>query len=112
MEKDKVDMFIALNGKKFPSDKLAIIQDQLIKLDDSKLMTLQSYDYKNPQTLLIVSILLGGIGVDRFMLGQSGPGIVKLLTCGGAWVWYIIDIFNIQKLTKEVNFKKFMELAY
>ncbi|MFC1672289.1 TM2 domain-containing protein [Planctomycetota bacterium] len=46
-------------------------------------------------TALILSILLGGLGVDRFYLGYTGLGVVKLLTCGGAGIWSIIDIIMI-----------------
>ena len=34
---------------------------------------------------------LGGLGVDRFMRGQVGLGILKLITGGGCGVWALID---------------------
>jgi len=37
------------------------------------------------------SFLFGEIGVDRFMRGQIGLGILKLLTIGGLGLWCLID---------------------
>ena len=49
---------------------------------------------------LIMSIFFGALGVDRFIMGQVGLGILKLLvsvfTLGLlAWVWWLIDIILI-----------------
>lgn len=112
MEQNKIDMFIASMGSKFPSEKLMLMRNQLEKVDDSKLMVIQSIEYKDPTTLLIVSILIGGLGIDRFMLGQTGMGIGKLLTCGGGGIWTIIDWFSIKKATKELNYQKFSQVAF
>ncbi len=44
---------------------------------------------------IILSVLLGGLGVDRFYLGYVFLGILKLLTFGGFGIWYLIDILLI-----------------
>lgn len=44
---------------------------------------------------LLLSIFLGSLGVDRFYLGYTGLGILKLITCGGVGVWWLIDLILI-----------------
>lgn len=55
--------------------------------------------------MLIISILLGGLGIDRFMLGDTGIGVLKLLTGGCFGILTIIDWFNIQSKTKQKNYE-------
>jgi TM2 domain-containing membrane protein YozV len=47
------------------------------------------------------TFLFGGIGVDRFMRGQIGLGILKLITVGLGGIWALIDwIIALTKLGK------------
>ena len=50
---------------------------------------------KDKTTAIILSALLGGFGVDRFYLGYTGLGVLKLLTAGCFGVLWILDIINI-----------------
>jgi len=44
---------------------------------------------------LIMSIIFGGLGVDRFIMGHIGLGILKLITFGGCGVWWLVDLILI-----------------
>ena len=50
---------------------------------------------KSKVVALILSIFLGELGIDRFYLGYIGTGILKLITCGGFGIWWLIDIIMI-----------------
>lgn len=112
MEAQKVDMFIMSNGKFFEGHQMNMIREKLLALDDSKWAMLSTVQLKDPTTSLIISILAGGLGIDRFMIGDTGLGIGKLLTCGGLGVWSIIDWFMIQKATREKNLQKIQQFLY
>lgn len=43
----------------------------------------------------LLSLLVGGLGVDRFYLGKVGTGIAKLLTFGGLGIWALIDLILV-----------------
>ena len=49
---------------------------------------------------IIMSVLFGTLGVDRFIMGQVGLGILKLITGGGCGIWWIIDIVLIAQKHK------------
>ncbi len=44
---------------------------------------------------LLLSLLVGGLAVDRFYLGYIGLGVLKLVTCGGFGIWAIVDLILI-----------------
>ena len=52
-------------------------------------------EIKSKVVALILSIFLGELGIDRFYLDYIGTGILKLITCGGFGIWWLIDLIMI-----------------
>ncbi len=110
MDQQKVDMFIMTNQKYFPTEKIVFLKEKLKSIDDDKFALVSAMDMKDPTTLLLFSLFLGGLGVDRFMMGETGMGILKLLTGGCCGILTIIDWCTISKKVKERNFNQLMLL--
>lgn len=107
MELQKVDMFLMANAKFFEAHHLGWIREQLIQMDDSKWPILLMQQFKDPSIFQIISLMGGQLGIDRFMLGDTGLGVGKLLTCGGLGIWTIIDWFMIMSAVREKNMALF-----
>ena len=53
------------------------------------------YSDKDFLTTLLISFLLGWFGIDRFYLGYTALGILKLITLGLCGIWALIDLLII-----------------
>lgn len=109
MDSQKVDMYLMSNSKYFQSHHLNYIRERLLVADDSKWAMIHSVELKDPTMILIVSILAGGLGIDRFLIGDTGLGVGKLITCGGLGIWAIIDWFLIMDATRQKNMEKLQQ---
>lgn len=49
---------------------------------------------------LVMSVVFGQLGVDRFLMGHIGLGILKLITLGGCGIWWLIDLILIAQKYK------------
>lgn len=50
---------------------------------------------KDKTTAILLSFFLGGLGIDRFYLGYTGIGVLKLLTCGCCGILALIDFIRL-----------------
>lgn len=110
MDQQKIDMFIMTNKKFFPEEKIMYLKDKLRTIDEQKFSLISTIDFKDPTTILLVSIFLGVLGIDRFMIGDTGMGVLKLLTGGCCGILTIVDWFSISKKVKDLNFNNVMSL--
>ena len=103
-------MYIMTNQKYFPAEKMVYLREKLGTMYENKFSLLSSLELKDPTVMLVVSIFLGSLGIDRFMLGDTGMGVLKLLTGGCCGILTIIDWCTIMNKTKEQNFNKLMAM--
>ena len=102
---DFVQQYIMANANFFPEGSVNELGARLSKLSQNQFNAIQGIQLKDPMIMLLLSLFLGGWGVDRFLLKETGLGVVKLLTCGGCGIWTIIDWFLVMNKTREFNQK-------
>lgn len=110
MDQQKVDMYIMTNQKYFPAEKMICLKEKLSSMSEDKFSLISTIELKDPTTILLISLFLGSLGVDRFMIGDTGLGVLKLLTAGCCGIFTIIDWFTITGKTKELNFNAIMSV--
>ena len=110
MDSQKVDSFIMANGKFFHDYQIGAIRELLLGADDAKWPMLQALQFKDPTITLIISIIGGSLGIDRFFVGDMGLGVIKLITCGGCGIWTIVDWFLIMGTARDRNMQKLQAL--
>jgi TM2 domain-containing membrane protein YozV len=97
-------------------EEMAYIQELIKDMSDEKAQQFaMSYmsRRKDPTNILIFT-LLGFIiiaGVQRFVLGQIGMGLLYLFTFGLCWIGTIIDLVNHKKLAFEYNSTQAQQIA-
>ncbi|MDO4780375.1 MAG: TM2 domain-containing protein [Bacteroides sp.] len=112
MDVNKVDQFVLMNGKYFEPYVVNEIRERLLNLDDSKWAMINSISFNDPTISLVVSLFGGYLGIDRFLIGDIGLGVGKLLTGGGCGIWAIIDWFLIMDATRKKNYEKLMPYLF
>lgn len=109
MEVDKVDKFLLAHENKFPDYEIPI--HRLLDLTPEKEEQLANTRFKSPGKIFAASFFLGILGLDRFLIGDWGKGLVKLLTAGGLTIWWLVDWFLIMEETRRKNMEKLMKIV-
>ncbi len=89
-------------------DELAFLQAMTNELSEEKLQSfVMVYNGKRKKAdTILVGCILGFVavaGIQRFMVGQIGMGLLYLFTGGLCFIGTIMDIINYKKLTFEYN---------
>ena len=112
MDAQTVDMFLMANSRYLEDHQMYLIRERLIAMDESKWRMLQFMQFNDPVIILIVSLITGPLAIDRFMIGDTGLGVLKLITCGGLGIWMLVDWVIIMGITRRKNTEKLMMAIY
>ena len=102
------DKLIFQRIPEIPMEELTVIQLNTKDFDEEKInqfFNLYIGRRVKSETVMICTILgfVGIGGIQRFITGQIGMGILYLLTLGLCYIGTIIDLINYKKLTLERN---------
>lgn len=98
------------------AEEMAYIQELIKDFSDQQAqqfaMTYMSRR-KDPTNILIFALIgfVGIAGIHRFVLGQTGMGILYLLTGGLCLIGTIVDLVNHKKLALESNIKTAQQVS-
>ena len=125
---DEIKGKLLLRGKAGKAT-LEDLQTRLDSLTDSQrseaFLKIQDANLKSPTIVNICNLFFGNFGVARFMIGDIGLGIGRLVLCivavivsmvnedsgrnvlvSAMWVWWLIDLFLVQKKLRMQNLRK------
>lgn len=108
MEKQKVDAFMAINSRKFKPELLRDVKQKLETLPDDAYGILSSQTYWDPSIILVIAIFLGW---ERLFLDDVALGVLKIITCYGLGVWWLVDLFTANSRAMNYNYNKFLRIA-
>lgn len=108
MTQEKIEQLLTDNMKKIDAEQVETIREHLANVDDATGEAAFA-NLKSPTGIFWIAFFLGCLGIDRFVLGQTGLGVAKILTCGGCYVWAIIDWFTAAGRARKYNTEKILE---
>ena len=109
MTEDRIVALLAKFSENVPSGSAFALGNALRSAPDNMFDYLITFPTKSAGITVALSIFLGGLGVDRFYVGDIGLGVAKLLF---GWItfgiWYLVDIFLCYRKARKVNFERLM----
>ena len=108
MQQQKVDSLMFALGRNVPQERVYELQQALINAPDEKYGIVAAIPTKDPLVVTLVSVFAGGLGIDRFLLGDIGLGVLILFPAGVCGIMWFIDIFLVGKRAREKNFAEIM----
>ena len=107
--KKDIDPIVFYVKSYIPDERVMSFRNMLLQSEANDLSFISMVPLKNPTTVLLFSIFLGGLGVDRFYIGDTGLGVAKLLLSSFTFgIWPLIDIFLCYKKAKVLNYNKLL----
>lgn len=107
MEPIQAERLVKMNLDRLDPARYDELMDRLVYMEYNQAAYLFT-KLKTPSTATILSVVLGGWAIDRFYIGDWILGILKILTCGGCFIWWIADWFLIGSATRSNNTKKIL----
>lgn len=106
LTEQQVEQLVAVYGERVPISCLTsfreMLQSTTMSYNEVQVVLMHM---KDPTISLILSIIVGYLGVDRFYVGDIGLGVIKLITCGGLYIWWLADMFMIMDKTRMRNYE-------
>jgi hypothetical protein len=108
--KDEIQKYFSRYHSYFPLVAWDDITEYMQNINDNDFDLFLTFSFKDPFKMFWTAFPLGIFGIDRFLLGDTGLGILKLLTLGQFFIGFTIDCFTIIDRTKNFNYNKFLQI--
>lgn len=116
MSQGQMETFLIVNAEKFRSEHLIWVKRNFESVEDGE-FTSVFVNLKSPGIALILSILFGSLGIDRFYIGSVGVGFAKMIASfflSFSWVIFFFISFGVEDAneSKDLRIETFFFLIF